>query len=140
MIAAESPRGAAGELLAPLRRCRPLLALGWASLPLFPFACMLLLDYMNFSGDAGTILIFFQRHPGSAAFGYLTLLFLFTMALLLLRRVWPAALLLGALSLLCAYVNYTKTALNGDHFFPQDIGMASQAGELLSFLSGDVPR
>ena len=51
-----------------------------------------------------------------------------------------SALAFGGLSLVCAYVNYMKAALNGDNFYPQDLAMVSQAGDLTSFVSGNAPR
>ena len=46
---------------------------------------------------------------------------------------WEAChAIFGVVSLICAYVNYTKVALNGDHFFPQDVLMLSNAGVVRS--------
>lgn len=128
-----------GGPLSALRLCWPLQALAWFTVPLFPLACLYILEYMNFGGEAETVRAFTEKHPQSALFGLLVLCFLLLMATLLLRRVWRSALLLWAVSVIFGYVNYMKTALNGDHFMPQDLGMVSQAGELTSFLSGDLP-
>ena len=125
---------------AGLRRYLPLRVLGWLSLPFFPLFCLFVMDYMNYGGHLVNLIPFWQKHPKSALFEALVVLFLFLVLTLVLRRVWISALLFGALSLVFAYVNYMKAALNGDHFFPQDLAMVSQAGELTSFLSGDVPR
>ena len=127
-----------GPLAAP-RQCLPLRLLGWLSLPFFPLVCLFVMDYMNYGGDMDTLRSFWAKHPRSALFEVLVVLFLFLVLTLVLRRTWISALLFGALSLVFAYVIYMKTALNGDHFFPQDLAMASQVGELTSFLSGNVP-
>ncbi len=121
-------------------RQNPLLHIsGWITLPLFPLFCLFVMDYMNFQGNLTSLHSFWEKHPESAAFEILVVLLLFSILTLLLRRVWLSAGIFGTLSFICAYVNYTKAALNGDHFFPQDIAMVSQAGELTSFLSGTLP-
>lgn len=126
--------------LAALRRSLPARILGWLSLPFFPLFCLFIMDYMNYGGHPISMISFWQEHPLSALFECLVVLLLFLVLTLVLRRAWVSALLFGALSLIFAYVNYMKTALNGDHFFPQDLAMVSQAGELTSFISGSVPR
>lgn len=126
--------------LAALRRCLPLRILGWLSLPFFPLFCLFVMDYMNYGGHPILMLTFWREHPKSALFESLVVLLIFAVLLLLLRRAWISALVFGVLSLICAYVNFMKVALNGDHFFPQDLAMVSHTGELTSFLSGDVPR
>lgn len=125
----------------PLRRwaSRLLAALAWLSVPVFPLFCLLVMDYMNFGGQTMLVLSFLQRHPRSALFEVLVVLILFALLVLLLRRIWAAALAFGALSFIFAYVNYMKVTLNGDNFYPRDIAM-SNAGELTSFLSGDLPQ
>lgn len=123
-----------------LRRWLPGQILGWLSLPFFPLFCLFVMDYMNYNAWLATLISFWQKHPRSALFEAVVVLFLFTILTLLVRRIWVSALIFGAASLVCAYVNYTKTALNGDHFFPQDLAMVTQAGDLASFISGNLPR
>lgn len=126
--------------LAAMRRLLPARLLGWFSLPFFPLFCLFIMDYMNYGGHLTSLIPFWEKHPGSALFECLVVLLLFLVLTLVLRRTWLSALLFGALSLVCAYINYMKAALNGDNFFPQDLAMASHAGELTSFISGSVPR
>lgn len=118
---------------APVRILAGLVAL------LFPLPCLLLMEYMNYGGQLEQLHSFFEKHPGSALFACLTIYLLYSILVLLFGRVWPSALLLGLGSVICAYVNYTKAALNGDNFYPQDLGMLSQTGDLTSFLSGGQP-
>ena len=127
-----------GELGA-LRRALPLRVLAWLSVPFFPLFCLFIMEYMNFGGHATLVLSFCRERPGPLRFEILVVMLLFGGLSLLLRRIWRSALLFGVLSLVCGYVNYTKTALNGDHFYPQDLRMLSQARELASFISGDLP-
>ena len=132
----KTPEGRIGRL----RRCLPLRILGWLSVPFFPLFCLFVMDYMNFDGHAMLVFSFWRERSGPALFEALVVLILFSGLTLLLRRLSRSALIFGILSLICAYVNYTKTALNGDHFYPQDLTMLSQARELVSFISGDLPR
>ena len=125
--------------LRSLRKNRFLHLLGWFSLPCFPLFCLFVMDYMNFRADLFPLLNFWENHPGSARFEALVALFLFTIFTLLLHRIWLSAGVFGLLSSICAYVNYTKAALNGDNFYPQDLAMVTQAKGLTSFISGSIP-
>ena len=124
---------------AAMGRSRPLRVLCWATLPLFPLLCLFVLDLMNFGGHPSYVVQFVQNFPGAVVFECLVLYLLGGVLLLLCRRAAWAAGILGALTLICSYVNYTKAALNGDHFMPQDILMLSNAGGLVSFISGALP-
>ena len=127
-------------LLSRLRGSTALQVLCWCTLPLFPLFCQFVMEYMNFSGHLSYVLRYAENFPGAVAFGALAVLVVFGVTLLICRRAAVAAGVFGLVSLICAYVNYTKVALNGDHFFPQDVLMLSNAGELTSFISGSVPR
>jgi phosphoglycerol transferase MdoB-like AlkP superfamily enzyme len=113
--------------------------LAWATLPLCPLFCLFVMDYMNFL-HLTSLLDFVQEHPGSLIFECLVMLFLFLVGLLLTGRPALTAGVLGGVSLVFAYINYTKVALNGDNFYPKDITMASSMGGLTSFISGSVPK
>lgn len=127
------------KLISSLRSFLPLRILAWLSLPLFPPFCLLLMDYMNFGGHGSYVLQFIQNFPGAAVFELIVVFLLGLILLLILRRAAIACGILGIISLICSYVNFTKTALNGDHFVPQDILMLSNAGNLSSFISGSLP-
>ena len=113
--------------------------LAWVLLPIFCAGCLLLMDYMNFSGHFTLLQTFWQNFPGAVCFEIVVIALLTVLLLLLCRRVWISAGILGLTSIICSYVNYTKVALNGDYFVPQDILMVSHAGELSQFISGDLP-
>ena len=113
--------------------------LAYVSLPLFPLFCLFVLDYMNF-GKLEACRVFAEEHPQSLQFECLVMLALFLVLLLLFRWGAAAAGVMGAVSLLFGYINYTKIALNGDHFHPRDISMASSMDGLTSFISGNVPK
>ena len=125
--------------VAGAQNCRPLVVLTWLTAPVFPLYCLLILDYMNYSGHPTLLIHHVEEFPGAVFFSVLVMELLFLVLLLLFGRLTPAAVTLGLVSLICSYVNYTKVALNGDHFMPQDITMLSNAGELTSFLSGSLP-
>lgn len=126
--------------LQALRGCPPLRVLGWLSLPFYPLFCLFVMDHMNYGASLDALTAFWKNHPGPAIFETLVVLYLFAALTLLLRRAWTATLIFGCVSLMFAFVNYTKVALNGDHFYPQDLAMVTQAGALSSFLSGELPE
>ncbi len=82
---------------------------------------------------------FIGLHPGSAALAFCVTALLFAAFLFAVRRGWIAAAILGALYLICGYVNFIKTALNGEHFTPWDLAMAGKMGQLLSFTRIRLP-
>ena len=112
---------------------------GWVTLPLFPLLCLVLLDYMNFAGHASQLIQFWQNFPGAVVFELLVMGLVSLLVLLVCRGAALSAGVLTALTLICSYINYTKVALNGDHFMPQDFMMLSNAGGLASFISGNLP-
>jgi len=126
-------------LLTVLRTRRLPRVLAWLGVPLFPLLCLFTMDFMNFGGKLENMQIFWQSFPGAVWFELLVMALLSLVLGLVLRRVWLAAGTLGLISIIFSYVNYTKVALNGDYFVPQDMLMLSHAGELTSFISGNLP-
>lgn len=122
-----------------LRAVRPLRWMGWASLSLFPLYCWLILEYYN-AGGATFLIHFCKTFPQAALFGILVSYLLFLAVLFLFGRAAAACGIFGGLSILIAFIHYMKLALNGDPFVPKDIIMAKEAGSLLSFLSGRLPK
>ena len=121
--------------------------LGWVSLALYPLACLLLLDYCNFKAllpaltrTAERLMFQWTDHRLHVIFSLLALYGLALILLLILRRAWAVAASLGAVSLICAAVNYLKILLNGMPFLPVDVAMAKNPGEMLSFVSVPLPR
>ena len=114
---------------------------GWASLPLFAFFCLFILDYFNFYHYAGlsSVVDFVKNHPGPFAFEVILILGIMAVLLLLCRKAWIAGGVLGFFSLLFSFINYLKIALNGDNFYPQDITMVGDAGEIASFITVPLP-
>jgi len=127
------------ELLMKLRSCRWVRILMWLTLPVFPLLCLFTMDLMNFGGHMSYVVRFAQDFPGALVFEVIVTALLCALLLLVCRRTAAACGILGAITLICSYVNFTKVALNGDHFTPQDILMLSNAGDLTGFISGTLP-
>jgi len=107
---------------------------------------MLIMEYMNYRASTaltlewlGRFVEWRSRFPLPILFGTILVSILFIILLLLFRKAFAAVLLLGVVSIVAAYINYVKVAVNGDNFFPRDIAMAGSAGDLTSFISGNVP-
>jgi len=100
---------------------------------------MVIIEYMNFRGSFYQVLQWRSNFPLPAFFGAIVIYFLFGILLLVCRKGVIAGGILGILAALVGYVNYIKVAVNGDNFFPRDIAMAGSAGQLTSFISGDMP-
>ena len=81
-----------------------------------------------------------ELQPGPVRFEIVVIYLVFLFFWALLRRSALTVGVMGGLSFLFAYINYTKVAVNGDNFFPQDMMMAGSAGELTSFISGGLPK
>jgi len=123
------------------RDVRALRILALASLPFFSLFCLFVMEYMNFGGELRRVLRFLQLHPLSALFSSLVILLLFGVFLLLCRKAFLAGGILGFVSLLFSYINYMKVQANGDNFFPLDLAMIGNMGELRYFIGGSgVPR
>ncbi|MBQ2231780.1 MAG: hypothetical protein II425_08200, partial [Oscillospiraceae bacterium] len=122
----------------PPRLMKALRILGYISLPFFPLFCLLVLDYMNFSGLTA-LKTFVTQQTMSLLFEIIVMEVLFLDLTLLCGRAVISGGIMGFLSILCAYINYTKMALNGNHFHPRDITMVSDLGGLSTFISGNVP-
>lgn len=123
----------------------PVRIAGWLTLPLFPLFCLFVLDFFNFyaygkpGGRMDSLTKFWQTRGPAVLFEVLVMLTLMLLLLLLCRKAWIAGAILGAVSLIFAFVNFMKFSLNGDNFMPQDFLMLQNGGELLSFVSGPIP-
>ena len=141
-------RPSAKDLLALFRgfgQKLPVKILGWVSLPLFPLFCLFVLDFFNYyaygkqASRLAPLMNFWQTHGPAVLFEVLVMLTLMLLLILLCRKGWIAGGILGTVSLIFAFVNYTKFSLNGDNFMPQDFLMLKNGGELLSFISDPPP-
>lgn len=123
----------------------PVRIIGWLTLPLFPLFCLFVMDFFNYyvygkqAARLGSLIQFWQTRGPAVLFEVLVMLTLMLLLLLLCRKGWIAAAILGAVSLIFAFVNYMKFSLNGDNFMPQDFLMLQNGGELVSFISGPIP-
>jgi len=120
-------------------RSRPFRVLGYLSLAVFPLFCLVVLDYMNYRGFA-RLRLHWELQPGPVCFEIAVIYLVFLFFWALCRRGALTVGMMGGLSFLFAYINYTKVAVNGDNFYPQDMMMVGSAGELASFISGGLPK
>lgn len=124
----------------------PVKIAGWLTLPLFPLFCLFVLDFFNYYpyGKPGVRMYalrnFWETRVPAVHFEVLVMLTLMLLLLLLCRKAWIAGGILGLVSLIFAFVNFMKFSLNGDNFMPQDFLMLQNGGELLSFISGPIPK
>lgn len=141
-------RERAGELLRPVRsfgKKLPVKIIGWLTLPLFPLFCLFVLDFFNYyaygkeAARLEPLINFWQTRGPAVLFEVLVMLTLMLLLVLLCRKGWIAGAILGAVSLIFAFVNYLKFSLNGDNFMPQDFLMLQNGGALVSFISGPIP-
>ena len=130
------------EICGKIRENKAARIISYVSLAFFPLFCLFIMDYFNFYpyNRIRTVLDFLQKHPLSFLFEVLVMFLLFFFLLLILKKGWAAGAVLGVLSFLCAYINFVKVALNGDNFFPKDVLMAGNAGELISFITCPMPK
>jgi len=101
---------------------------------------MMILEYMNSRGSLDDALIWRRTFPMSAFFGFIVVASIFIVLLILCRKAVIACGILGTVAVLAGYINYVKMAVNGDNFFPRDMAMAGNIGELVTFTSTSVPR
>lgn len=125
-----------------LGRRTPARIAGWISLPFFALFCVFVMDYFNYYeyNRLESVFSFIDKKPLSYLFSLIVVFVLFSILLLICRKAVIACGVLGALTLVCSYVNYMKLALNGDNFLPRDVLMMKNGGELLDFISEPLPR
>jgi len=122
-----------------LRGNRPLQMLSVVMLVVFPAWCLFVLEYYNVQ-KLDMLTEFFAQRRGPALFALLVLYAVFALLLLLVRKGAVACGLLGAVSVIFAYINSMKVALNGDNFFPKDFFLAGELGEISSFVTVGPPE
>ena len=107
-------------------------------MPLFIFMCILYLEYMNYR-SVRRVFQLWDKHPDSLILAFIVTAMISVILLLLARRLWIYATVMGAATLIIGIINCVKLAVNGDYFFPWDISMAKNMGQLISFARFDLP-
>ena len=110
----------------------------FCSMPLFIFMCILYLEYMNYR-SVRRVFELWDKHPDSLILAFIVTAMISVILLLLARRLWIYATVMGASTLIIGIINCVKLAVNGDYFFPWDISMAKNMGQLISFARFDLP-
>lgn len=115
------------------------------SLPFYPLLCLLITEYFNrkalFPEDRAfeKLLEQLAQFGSQFRFSVLVVYTLFILLILLFRRIWIAASVMGLTALLCGFINYMKIRLHSVPFIPADISLIGQARELASFISIPIP-
>lgn len=110
----------------------------FCTVPVFIFMCLLCLEYMNYRTIRGAFALW-RRNTGALILAFIVLSLISLIILLLVRKLWIYATVLGSVSVIVGIINCVKLAVNGDYFFPWDISMAKNMGELVSFARFDLP-
>ena len=126
------------NVLDKIRKIKFIQVLGYTSLLIYPLFCLFIMDYLNY-GHLAKLWYFLVHHTSPYLFEVAIIFTIFIFLLLVCRKAFIAGGILGLLSVLCAYINYMKLALNGDNFFPKDLLLAGNTGELISFINVDLP-
>ncbi len=98
-----------------------------------PIYCFLMIEYLHF--DSEFRLLSFLSRGTIPLFGLLVCFFVYSLLLLLLKKIWYANLASVLLSMIIGLVNRFKFSSTGDYFYPWDIRQAGNLGELTRFTS-----
>lgn len=96
-----------------------------------PIYCFLMIEYLHF--DSELRLLAFLSREMIPLFGMMVCIFIYSLLLLLFKKIWLANLLAVTLSLVIGLVNRFKFSSTGDYFYPWDIQQAGNLGELTKF-------
>ncbi len=110
--------------------CKVLSALAAIGCPIY---CFLMIEYLHFNSEI-RLLVFLSR-GAIPFFGLLVCFFLYSLTLLLLKKIWYTNIVAVLFSLIVGLVNRFKFSSTGDYFYPWDIRQAGNLGELASFTS-----
>lgn len=115
--------------------------IAWVMILFVPFFCVFVLDFMNLYQYEGltTVIHFLENHPLSYLFELVVMFLIMIFLILLFKKLWITAGIMGLVSFIMAYADFAKISQNGNNLYPRDIAMLKNAGELLSFLSCPPP-
>ena len=112
--------------------------IGWTLSGFFVLFIYFLVEMYNYR-SVTRFRTFIRDFPKSALLGVLIVTVIYIFLLLLCRKAWVSALILGVLLQICGIIQFLKVALNGDPFVPMDFTMTSQMGSLLQFINVRMP-
>lgn len=111
--------------------------LSFVLIPVYAVLGLMTVEYLNYR-HLGSV-IYLWKSSGKFIFS-LTVIFAITLLFLLLcKKLWIFALCYGGFMVIVGCINCIKLAVNGDYFFPWDIYMAGNMGQLISFAKFDLP-
>ncbi len=79
------------------------------------------------------------KRPLLLLFDVIVILLSAAALLLICRKLWICSLSLGLVVSVVGVINCVKLAANGDNFYPWDLSMAKNAGQLIGFARFDLP-
>ena len=111
--------------------------LSYCLLPVYIFLSLMTVEYLNFTNFPD--LWYMWRKPGKIFAAFIILAIFAICILLLSKKLWIFCAIYGPITIIIGLINCIKLAVNGDFFFPWDMVMIKNTGELLSFASFDIP-
>lgn len=101
-----------------------------------PIYCFFMVEYLHFNSEIR--LLSFLSRGMIPLFGLLVCFFIYSLLLLIFKKIWLANLLAVILSLMMGLVNRFKFSSTGDYFYPWDIQQAGNLEELTKFTSASL--
>ncbi|MBQ8606218.1 MAG: LTA synthase family protein [Clostridia bacterium] len=106
-------------------------------IPLYVFLGLITVEYLNYREFPD--LFYMWRSPGKIVCAMIVLSVVTALLLLICKKLWIYATVYGSVMVIIGCINCIKLAVNGDYFFPWDIYMAGNMGDLMSFARFDFP-
>ena len=116
----------------------PLSVISFCMLPVFVFLCLACIEYANYGSYALAVKLWSDNF-GKFIFAYSVLLIISIALVFVCYRLWIYTVAFGSLTVIISIINCVKHAINGDYFFPWDISMAGNMGQLVGFAKFDLP-
>lgn len=111
--------------------------LSYCLIPVYMFLCLLTVEYLNARSFSGVFDVW--KTPGTLPLSIIILSLVAFSVLFCSKKLWLYCAIFGPLTIILGLINCIKLAVNGDYFFPWDIFMAKNTGDLLSFARFDIP-
>ena len=110
----------------------------WVSVPLVILFGIHVMEYMNYR-SVSAVFDLWSRNFGTYKFSLLITLILSAVLLFICKKIWVFTAVYGGLSLILGTINCVKLIVNGDYFYPWDVVMAGEMGDLVGFAEFSLP-
>lgn len=115
-------------------------AILWLAVLLFPLYLTFTCNYLSYDSSEKLWLLFTENF-GAFAYGLFLIYLIYAAFLCLFKRVPLAAWITGILFTVLPLIDYFKSTILEDHFYPWDMLLAKNADSFTTFLSSlDVPQ